>query len=138
MDHFGIGSGVSGAAHTYFQASRRTGRTRSLVEIVKDGDRVVFLTEREARRVQHLCKERGVSIEVVVCDPRTPERLLRRGNPSHDERMIFDHNWIEQFYLNAIQQAADDIDRLQTQMSGRGLPHMKTKKQAEEFAKWRR
>ena len=40
MDHFGIGAGLTGAMDIYFHASRGTGRTTSLVDSVKEGDRV--------------------------------------------------------------------------------------------------
>ncbi|MDV4167838.1 hypothetical protein [Rhodovulum sp. FJ3] len=137
MDHFGIGSGVAGSANVYFQSARRTGRTTSLVESLKDGDRVVFLSEREGRRVQSLCKERGIEIEVIVCDPKDHKRLFGRGSPCGSERTIFDHGWVEQFYLGEIERARRTIDRLQTELSGRGEAHRSTQRQAEEFAKWR-
>ncbi|MGC0225132.1 hypothetical protein [Pseudooceanicola nitratireducens] len=137
MDHFGIGSGVAGSANVYFQSARRTGRTASLVDSLKVGDRVVFLSEREGRRVQSLCKERGVEIEVIVSDPKDPSRLYGRGSPSGSERTIFDHGWVEQFYLDAIERARRDIDHLQQELSGRGEAHRATQRQAEEFAKWR-
>lgn len=136
MDHFGIGAGIQGALRTYLQSGRRTGRTVSLIESVKDGDTVVFLDEREARRVQKLCRERGVEIEIAVSDTRTPERLFSRPSPSGSERTIFDHSWVEEFYMDAVNRARKDIDHLQTQLSGRGEPHRGTKRQAHEMAKW--
>ena len=137
MDHFGIGSGVEGAARIYFQSGRRTGRTTSLVDSLKDGDRVVFLSEQEGRRVKSLCKDRGVNIEMIVSDPKSPDRLFGRGSPSGDERTIFDHSWVEQFYLEAIARAQRDIDHFQKELSGRGESHRETERQAQEFARWR-
>ena len=54
MDHFGIGAAMRGMALTYIQSARRTGRTTSVVESVKDGDRIVFADRREAERVRRL------------------------------------------------------------------------------------
>ncbi|WP_333830988.1 hypothetical protein [Pararhodobacter sp.] len=137
MDHFGIGSGVAGAARVYFHSSCRTGRTTSLVDSLKTDDRVVFLSEREGRRVQALCKERGVSIEVIVSAPQSPDRLFVRGSPTGDARTVFDHGWVEQFYLDAIERARLDIDLMQTNLSGRGATHRETERRAKELAKWR-
>lgn len=128
MDHFGIGAGIEGATEVYFRSARRTGRTASLVESVKHGDRVVFLSEKEGRRVQKLCRDRGIDIEIIVSDPK--------GAPSGSERTIFDHSWVKAFYLNAIQQAQDDIDYLQIQTSGRGEVHRESQRAAWEMSKW--
>jgi len=136
MDHFGIGTGVAGAAKVYFQSSRRTGRTTSLVDSLKDGDVVVFLNEREGQRVKSLCKDRGVDIEIVVCNPAMPERLFTQYAPLGDERFLFDHSWVEAFYMRAIDRAQNDIDRFQKEFSGRGEAHRETERQAREIMKW--
>lgn len=135
MDHFGIGAAVRGAAIIYMQSARQTGRTTSLVESVKDGDRIIFGDGREAKRVERLCKERGVKVECVVVSPKEPEGVFDRGTPQG--RTIFDHSWVEQYYLNAIEQAQGDIDRLERQASGYGEAHRETRRRAEEIAKWR-
>ena len=59
MDAFGIGQAMEGTALTYFRASRQTGRTTSMIESLKDGDRVVFRTAGERDRVMRLLKERN-------------------------------------------------------------------------------
>lgn len=115
MDHFGIGAATSSMLAMYFETGRRTGRTSSLVESVKDGDRLIFTTEREARRVKTLCKERGVDIEIAVCDPAQPDGLLIR--PPARGRTMFDHTWVEQFYMNKVTRATADIDYLEKVMS---------------------
>ena len=120
----------------YMQSARRTGRTTSLVESVKDGDRICFAGSREADRVRRLCLDRGVNVECIVIDPKQPERVFDRGTPQG--RTIFDHSWVEQYYLNAIERACAEIDRLQQQASGYGEAHRETRRRAEEMAKWRR
>ena len=47
MDHFGIGAAFRAMANVYITSARRTGRTTSLLESLKDGDRVVFASSRE-------------------------------------------------------------------------------------------
>lgn len=135
MDHFGIGQGVRAAAQIYFQSGRQTGRTVSLVESIKAGDRIVFANSREAERVKRLCKEREIEIETIVVDPQTPQRIFERG--SSQGRTIFDHGWVQQYYMNAIDRCQQDIDRLERETSGYGEAHRETRRKAEEMAKWR-
>lgn len=134
MDHFGIGAAIRGAAHIYFQSARQTGRTTSLVESVKDGDRIVFTDNRKAERVHRLCLDRGVTVECIVIEPKTPERVFERGTP--EGRTIFDHSWVEQFYILAIDNAAQTLDYLERQASGYGEAHRETRRKVEELAKW--
>jgi hypothetical protein len=134
VDHFGIGAAVRGAAVIYIQSARRTGRTTSLVESVKDGDRIAFLSQKEAERVRRLCLGRGVKVECIVVDPKRPDGVFSRGTPSG--RTIFDHSWVEQFYLNAIEAAQQEIDNLQRHASGFGESHRETRRCAEELGKW--
>lgn len=135
MDHFGIGAAMRGMAMTYFQSARRTGRTTSMVESVKDGDRIVFADSREAECVRRLCKERGVTVECIVSDPRSPQRLVERG--TSNGRTIFDHGWVEQYYLDVLEGHGREIDHLEQQLSGYGEAHRETKRRAEERSKWR-
>ena len=135
MDHFGIGQAVKGAAHIYFHSSRHTGRTVSLVESLRDGDRVVFTNANEADRVKHMCLERNVKIDTMVIDPKEPLRIFERG--SSQGRTIFDHSWVEQFYLNAIERCEYEINHLQRETSGFGEAYLETRRKAAEMAKWR-
>lgn len=135
MDHFGIGQGIMAAAQIYFQSGRRTGRTASLVESVKAGDRVVFADSREAERVRRLCKEREIEIETIVVDPRSPQRIFEWG--SSQGRTIFDHSWVEQFYLSVIYRARQGIDHMERETSGSVEAHRETQCKVKEMAKWR-
>lgn len=135
MDHFGIGAAMASMARTYSQSARRTGRTTSLVESMKDGDRIVFHERAEAKRVERLCMERGVQVECIVVDPKDPARLLERG--TNQGRTLFDHGWVEAYYQQAIASAAVHIDNLERMASGYGEAHRETRRRAEEIAKWR-
>ncbi|GMQ53463.1 hypothetical protein [Halopseudomonas aestusnigri] len=135
MDAYGIGAGISGAAQTYLQAARRTGRTTAMLESLKDGDRVLCDSEREAARLRRLIKERGLRVEVLAVSPSQPMVAFQRGTPSG--RTVFDHSWVEQFYLNAVESARRDLLSLETELSGYGGEHVKTRLQAEEISKWR-
>lgn len=136
MDHFGIGQAMQGMAHVYCQSARRTGRTTSMMESLKNGDRVVFVDSREADRVRKLCRERGLEVECFVLPVGRPERLFERG--TSQGRTLFDHTWVEQYYMAALERCLRDIDYFQQQTSGWDTAHIETQRQAEEMAKWRR
>lgn len=134
MDHFGIGAAMQGMAQTYFQTARRTGRTVSLVESVKDGDRLIFTNRTEADRVYRLCQGRGVIAECIVIDPSRVSELFERG--SSKGRTIFDHSWVEQWYLSALENACKQLDTLECETSGYGEAHRETKRKAQEISRW--
>lgn len=133
MDHFGIGAGITAVVRTFFQAARATGRTTSLVESLKTGDRVVFLTEREGRRVQAMCKDRGVRIQIVVNDARNLDPLRGYGSPGDDGRFVFDHSWVEEFYNHTIERAQHRLDQFQRELSGYGEAHRETRRFLRKF-----
>lgn len=135
MDFFGIGLAVKAAASIYFQGARQTGRTTALLGSLKDGDRVVCVDAVQAERLRRQAVERGLTIETVVVSPTTPERLRERGTPPG--RLIFDHVWVERYYMAAIERAQRDIDGLQRQYGGHGEAHLETRRMAAELAKWR-
>jgi hypothetical protein len=84
--------------------------------------------------VKRLCFERGVNIECIVIDPKNSHRLMERG--TSQGRTIFDHTWVEKFYLHTLEQCQKEIDRLQQQASGHGAQHRETRRKAEEISKW--
>ena len=135
MDLFGIGQAVKAVANVYFQSSRRSGRTVSMIESVKDGDRICFASSEEAERVGRLCKERGVDVECIVIPPSEPERIFERGTSIG--RTIFDHSWIEERYINAVEACERGIDHFERQSSGWGEAHRETERKAIELSKWR-
>jgi hypothetical protein len=134
MDFFGIGAAVKGAVNIYFRSARATGRTTNLLEGLKDGDRVYFATHDEAQYFKRKCKEVEKSIECVVIPISYPEKVFERG--TSQGRAVFDHGWIEQFYINALEQCTKDIKHLETETSGYGEAHRETKRKAIEFSKW--
>ena len=116
------------------QSARGTGRTISLVESVKDGDRICFACNKEARRVEQLLRERGVQVACIVVDPKSPQDIF--GSGTSQGRTIFDHGWVEQYYLAVIEKASFNIDELQKNTSGYGEAHRETRRRAEEMARW--
>ena len=108
MDIFGLGNMIKGATAVTLHSSRRTGKTTLLLNNVRDGDRVVFGSHASARDFESRCKERGVKVECIVLEPRRPERLFGRQKPTG--RTHFDHTWIEDRYMLAIEGVTDELD----------------------------
>lgn len=128
MDHFGIGAAINGAALTYFQAARRTGRTVSLIESVKNEDRIIFADKKEADRVKRLCNEAGKQVDCIVIDPSNQGNSFKYG--TSQGRTLFDHSWVELFYLLSIERCQRELDYLQKSLSGYGEDHRETKRRA--------
>jgi hypothetical protein len=132
MDTFGIGAALSAMVDIYIISARQSGKTTALVESVKEGDRIYFLTRKEADRVRHLCAERGVTVECIV---RGIDDQALRGTAQG--RSIFDHRWVEEFYKASIIRAQREIDAMEQMDSGYGAPHRETRRKALELSKWR-
>lgn len=120
MDVFGIGAAVRGAVVTYFTMARGSGRSTHLVDILKDGDCVVFTNRMEADRILYQCKRRRLDVECIVVSVNDPQALFNRTRSRAKGRTIFDHSWVEQYYLKAIASAEADINKLQELTSARG------------------
>jgi hypothetical protein len=125
LDHFGIGAAVLGSVNTYFQSARRTGRTTALLESLKPGDRIICATSKEADILRRMIRERNLDVRCIVVPPSVPDKLFEHS--MSQGRTIFDHTWLEQYYLARLKRMAQDIDHLQTQSSGYGEAHHRTR-----------
>lgn len=134
-DFFGIGAAVKGAVEIYFQAARATGRTRSLIENLNDGDRVIFSTRKMANHIAPYIKAKGVNVEVVVIRIDDISKIYELSTCKG--KTVFDHVWVEEFHINSIERANQEIDNWQTRLTGYGHPHITTKTKAMELTKWR-
>lgn len=135
MDLFGIGAAMKSMSRVYFQSARGCGRTISMVESLKDGDRIVFVNRNEAERVERMCKERGVDVECIVVPVKEPNKLFERG--TSQGRTIFDHSWVEERYKLYIDDCENELDFFERENSGYGEAHRETKRAAYEIAKWK-
>lgn len=124
MDLYGIGTAINGALRIYFHTARHTGRTRAMLNSVKDGDRIIFSNSIEAKRVQRMLKERGLE---VTCMTLSPFDLQSVYAHKPQGRTIFDHTWVELFYEHAISNAQKLLDQMETQLSTVPEPRPMTK-----------
>jgi hypothetical protein len=133
MDVFGIGAAISAMVDVYSMSSRQSGRTTALVESAKDGDRIYFLSARDADNVRRLCFERNVAVECLV----RPASEVMPNRGTAQGRTMFDHRWVEQYYRDALSRAQKELHEMEQAESGYGAPHRETRRKALEIAKWR-
>lgn len=131
MDIFGIGKAVESMMRIYTQTVRRSGRTEMMINSLRSGDRVVFNNQNEADRVNRLCRERGLDIDCIVSSPKNPEKLFDRGQSRY--RTLFDHSWLEEFYLKKINDCQDEIVYLYDNLSGWAEKNERTRREAKNF-----
>lgn len=110
MDEYGIGSAASMGLHRYDRASRRTGRTSRMVEAAQNDDLIVCRHAKEAERVRRLIKEAGKSTRVTAIEHA--DELHARIAQRPRGRLVFDHDWVHQFFVDAVRAAEDDLRRL--------------------------
>lgn len=116
MDFFGIGHAMKCMRKTYSLSARQTGRTQALIESLKPGDRVVCVTHVLAKHLQRRCEEMGVDgVEFTACSPNSPD-MLSVWKKSQG-MTVLDHEWVEEYYMAAIDKAAADIDAIQARLS---------------------
>lgn len=134
-DFFGIGVALEASMEMYFRTSRGTGRSHSMAQSVKRGDRVVFADSDTRQHFENLLREyqiEGVTLSVV--DPLNPHKIFEQ--PQSQGVTIFDHSWLEKYYINQIQLVQRDISQFETESSGYGKKHIETKIKAREIAKF--
>jgi len=102
-DIYGIASGVRAAADIHFEAKRQSGRTTRLVEQVRPGDTVIFLNQKAVAFFQRRMKAAGRCMDDLDVQTLNPSHLYTflegwRG----EARILFDHDWLEEFYRQRI------------------------------------
>lgn len=138
MDFFGFGSALTAAHRILCVAQRQTGRTTSLVESLKTGDRVVCINRNDALNIERLCRERDVKITTVsIAGRRIEEALHGIGTLPGDGRTVIDHSVVEAMYEGAISSTTQYIDSAEKSLSGYGADHRATRRRAEEMVKWK-
>ena len=131
MDLFGIGEAMKALVIVYYNTARQTGRTTHMLKYLKDGDRICFADRREADRVRRICKDLSLDVKCIVINPSKLHGL--HNLPRSTGRTIFDHSWVERFYIDAISHAGNTMTSFEERFSGR------PQDDAEKFrrAEWR-
>ena len=110
MKLYNIPEGIRSSIEIFFNCSRGTGRTTSMLKSLKTGDTVVFLTHDEAIRVYNQCRSARIEIKYVVATVREIGKVISYSNRCKD--LILDHRWVEEYYRQAVETATKDLKYL--------------------------
>jgi hypothetical protein len=102
-----------------------------MLDSLKDGDRVVCLEGNEARRLESLCRERGLKVSFKVLNPMRSSDVFDGGTP--EGRTVFEHSWVGQYFRQSLEMAEHHLEKLQRESSGFGEAHLKTQRQAAHW-----
>lgn len=113
-DIYGIGTAIESAVEIVRVCARAAGRTTLLLDLLQDGDCVVFGEQENGRQFHHACMHRGLkNIRIVISDPREYYRVHEKLRMEKG-RVFFDHVWIEKYYAHAFAEAKYYLDKLHT------------------------
>lgn len=132
MDDFGITNTLRVAYEMSFRSARHSGRSTRMLENFKEGDRIVVISEQDKRFLLSRAKEMKKDIDVVVVNSSKLGDVFMHATPTG--RTIFDHRWVENFYLQQFEKSAEYLRRLQDETSGYGEPHRKTVRKYQQSA----
>jgi hypothetical protein len=111
-DEYGMTAAAKTGLRIFEMSSRGSGRTARLVERVTDEDQIITPTREASDYIRHRLRDAGKKTRVftIPVDRFKPEY-------SANGRTFFDHTWIEQYMLQSICRAEDDIEAMQRAMS---------------------
>lgn len=112
MIDYGMGAATRAAMDMFNMGCRQTGRTLRMCENANPGDRIVAHDERAKRYIERILRDIAKeNVEVVAIPVSLHGDHLARLRPASG-RLMFDHNWVEQFYMARIGNAQADIRRI--------------------------
>lgn len=134
-DFFGTSTLIKGAVNVALLSARGSGRTQSLIDNLKNGDCVVTLKHIEGKRISRLCAERGIKVKYITVKPSESGRVFEHAR--NGSRIMFDHSWIEEFYLNAIKNAQETITFLEKECNRSDENYVETEIKRNIGMKWK-
>lgn len=112
-DIFGIGRTLKTMLNIYFLGMARSGRTTQMIMSLKANDLVVFSTNDMGKFTQRRARDMGVDLQYICISPRNIGELSQKmaGRP-RPRRLIFDHAFVEQYYIVAFERAEKDLHEI--------------------------
>ena len=141
MDIYGIGLAARGAVLVFLRSMRGSGRTSDLLDIVREDDLIVFADKNEAESVQNAYRvdHPDVLLHYIVVEP-TQEKLIElyeRARSRAASRLLFDHGWLEQYYVNVLDKARQNLESLSGDVTrGHAGPVPETVSSMKNDRKW--
>lgn len=121
-DFFGIGRTLKAALNMYFLGMARSGRTTKMIMSLKPDDLVVFSTNEMGKFTQRRARDMGVDLQYICVSPGNIGQLSQKmvGRP-RPQRLIFDHGFVEQYYIFAVDRAEKDLHEITKSFSRSGI-----------------
>lgn len=116
MDIFGIEPMIRGVMNCLFRSHRGSGRTSNMLKLVEDGDTIVFSNMQEANRIKYILLTMKKDVTTIVCSPKKLDELFNRLYGRNTGKIIFDHEWLEKYYINTFENASSMLSRFQKEL----------------------
>ena len=119
-DPFGIGRALQHGLRMFMHASRRSGRTTDMLNMIREDDVVVTAMRQEAQRLKGLVNRRGFNnVDVICVEPLGLGRVYERLVSGRPRRVLFDHLFFETYYSYMMDQAFEDISHFKDTLDKR-------------------
>jgi len=118
-DAYGYAASAIAALESFSLLTRGTGRTKRLLDQVKDSDTIVVYNPGTARTFEAKLRAMGKEGVSVLCiDYRTPSAIRealeqRRAGRFRPGRVHFDHAFVEAYLRYALRQLSTELPRLE-------------------------
>ena len=111
MHDYGKGAALKCALTTFELRSRQTGRTRSMLLAMNDGDVLITTSSKEANRLRALAIAMGLKITVKTTTLPSASRAmeLKRGSTG---RLHLSHDWFEAFWRQRLEEGSEELEWL--------------------------
>lgn len=106
MDQYGIGSAMQAMQAMYVNTARRAGRTTSMLQQLKDGDRVICSSQSAQRDIKNRAQKMGLKIECIHLSDFHDMATM----PPTKGMVYLDHTMVERLYEVSILCAQNEID----------------------------
>lgn len=112
VDIYGFGGSLRGIFGGVLVGARRSGRTSRMLDLIRTGDVVICLEEKEVTATQRALKKRGIPDVRVLTIKQFNERRGGASSPTNG-RVHFTHEFVEQHYQTALDRADDSLHAIE-------------------------
>lgn len=124
MDVTGIQVAIETCIEVVLKSTRGIGRSQAIINFVRNGDIIICENPNVQKDYQRRLQEKNTKAKTVICEAnlyaltnlRYTSDVFRgfRGN------VLFDHNWLVQYYATAVNIASQQLTQFQDQYSRGG------------------
>ena len=119
-DMFGIGVRIMNSVHEHARNARGSGRSYVLSDMLQGGDCVVFANEDDVGEFRAIQERRGritMFRPIVVSPEYGVVGVSAVLGDRKFKRLLFDHNWLEEYYALEVSRVTRNISVIASQFS---------------------